>query len=189
VCRNESSRSVRGNRAERNDPSGPPGKGCTRKWFFNEAEIAIDQPSNFQGLLGGCSPTSLEQVERRAEAMHAARKIKERLERLRSTDALLLAGLYTERPWSRAVTRALPGGLAGAARVSVPVGAAYAHALTHATTGAKDVDAFVEEIVCKGSAELIASWREQLKVACAIAMREYERVRRDGPSVVPEEDG
>src|SRR5208283_3321379 len=48
-------------------------------WFFNKAEIAIDQPSNFQALLSGAAPTSLEQVERRAEAMHAARKIQERL--------------------------------------------------------------------------------------------------------------
>ena len=44
------------------------------KWFFNEAETAIEQPSNFQGLVAGCSPTSLEEVERRAEAIHAAQR-------------------------------------------------------------------------------------------------------------------
>ena len=93
-------------------------------WFFNEAEIAMDQPSNFCALLAGASPMSFEHVERRAEAVHAARKIQESLERLRPTDALLLAGLYTERVWSSSVTRALPAGLAGAARVSMTVGAA-----------------------------------------------------------------
>lgn len=119
-------------------------------WFFNEAEIAIEQPSNFQGLIAGASVTSLPEVERRAEAMHAARKIEERLKRLLPTDALLLAGLYTELPWSRAVTRALPGGLAGAARVWVPVLAAYVRTLTRGQTHAKDIAEFVEETVRAG---------------------------------------
>ena len=157
-------------------------------WFFNEAEIAMDQPSNFCALLAGASPTSLEEVERRAEAVHAARKIQEWLERLRPTEALLLAGLYTERVWSSAVTRALPAGLAGAARVSVTVGGAYVHALTHARTEAKTVAAFMEETVCKGPPSVVASWREKTEVACAIALRAYERVRRGGPCVVPEEE-
>jgi hypothetical protein len=158
------------------------------RWFFNEAEIAIDQPSNFQGMLCGDSPTSLQAVERRAEAVHAANKIGERLRRLRPMDAQLLAGLYTERPWSRAVTLALPGGLAGAACVSVPVGAAYTRARGRLETRARDVSEFVEEVVRKGRGELIACWRNQVQVGCSIAIRAYERVSRGGPSVVPEED-
>jgi hypothetical protein len=157
-------------------------------WFFNEAETAIEQPSNFQALLGGVSPTTLEQVERRAEAMHAAGKIRDRLLRLRRADVRLLLGLYTERPWSRAVTQALPDGLAGAAWASVPVRVAYVHALVRAETRAKDVADFVEEVVRLGRTELVAAWREQLELACAAALRAYQLVRRDGPSVVPEED-
>jgi hypothetical protein len=158
-------------------------------WFFNEAETAIDQPSNFQGLLAGASPTSLEEVERRAEAMHAARKIYDRLQRLRSTDRLLLSGLYTERACSDAMTEALPGGLAGAAQASVAVRVAYVRALARAETRAKGVVAFVEDVVRKARRNLVAEWRAELELACAVAVRAYERARGDGPSVVPEEDG
>jgi hypothetical protein len=56
-------------------------------------------------------------------------------------------------------------------------------------TRAEDVAAFVEDIVGRGPPELVASWRAQVEIACAIALRAYECVRRGGPSVVPEEDG
>jgi hypothetical protein len=49
------------------------------------------------------------------EARHAAGKISDWLKRLPTTQALLLAGLYTERLWSEEVTKALPFGLGGAA--------------------------------------------------------------------------
>jgi hypothetical protein len=61
-------------------------------WWFNEAESAIDQRSNFLGLLTGASLTCVEAVEQRAEAMHAARKIHDRLQRLRAADTRLLSG-------------------------------------------------------------------------------------------------
>ena len=118
------------------------------RWFFNEAEIAADLPSNFQALLAGASPTSLESVERRAEAMHAARKIQERLARLSPAHAVLLAGFFTARPWSGPVARALPGGLAGAARVSPQLLAAY----VGAPMRAGNVTDFVEETVATAPA-------------------------------------
>jgi hypothetical protein len=158
-------------------------------WFFNEAEIAIDQPSNFHALVAGASRTSLEQLERRAEAMHAARKIHDRLRRLRSADVLLLSGLYTDRPWSSGVTRALPGGLAGAAQASLGVRVAYIRARARAETRAENLAGFIEEVVRSGRTELVTAWREELELACAVALRAYARVRRDGPSVVvPKED-
>jgi hypothetical protein len=158
-------------------------------WFFNEAESAIEQPSNYMGLLAGCLPTSLDEVERRAEAMHAARKIHDRLARLRRGDRMLLSGVYTEHDWSDAVLEALPGGLAGAAQASVCVRVAYFQALARAQTRARSVDAFVEEVVRRGRPDLVAEWRDELAVACAIAVTAYERVRGDGPSVVPQGDG
>jgi hypothetical protein len=158
-------------------------------WFFNQAEVAVSQPTNFQALLAGASPTSLEAVERRAEAMHAAHKIQNHLSRLDPTEALLLAGFYTERPWSRAVTRALPGGLAGAARVSPQLLSAYVCALKRGETRAQNVTDFVEELARTAPAAVLTSWRAKLKAACTTALRAYERVRRDGPSVaLPEED-
>jgi hypothetical protein len=158
------------------------------KWFFNEAETAIEQPSNFQGLVAGCSPTSLEEVERRAEAIHAARKIHDRLQRLRSTDLLLLRGIYTEREWSEAVEEALPDGLAGAAEASVGVRVEYLRALARVQTRAKNAAAFVEEVVRKGRKELLVAWRSEVELACALAVAAYERVRGDGPSVVPDDE-
>jgi hypothetical protein len=128
-------------------------------WFFNEAESAIDLPSNFVGLLTGASASSLQEVERRAEAMHSARKIYDRLERLRTADALLLAGLYTERPWSDAVLQALPAGLAGAAERSPLVCTAYRRAIARGETPAKSVAAWIEEVVREGPAQVVATWR------------------------------
>lgn len=158
------------------------------RWFFNEAEIAIDQPSNFRALLVGASPASLAAMERRAEAIHSARKIRDGLEGLRAADALLLCGLYTERTWSRAVARALPRGLAGAALGSMRVRAAHIQALAHDKTAARDVAAFIEEVVASGRTEVVAAWRDELELACASARRAYERARTRGPSVVPPED-
>jgi hypothetical protein len=157
-------------------------------WFFNEAEIAMDERSNYCARLAGCGIDTLEEVERRAEARHSAGKIKDRLETLRSIDALLLSGLYTEHPWSDAVEAALPGGLAGAASALPRVRVEHVRALARAQTHAKDVCAFIEEVVRKGRPELVAEWRAELELACAIAVTAYERVRGDGPCVVPEED-
>jgi hypothetical protein len=156
-------------------------------WFFNEAEIAMDERSNYCARISGCGVDTLEEVERRAEARHAAGKINDRLVRLRSTDALLLSGLYTERAWSDAVEAALPQGLAGAASALPRVRLDHVRALVRGQTHAKDVRAFIEEVVRKGRRKLVAEWRAELELACAIAVTAYERARGDGPSVVPDE--
>jgi hypothetical protein len=158
------------------------------RWFFNEAEAAVEMPSNYQGLIAGASPTSMDAVERRLEAMHAARKISERLQGLRATDARLLAGLYTERPWSGAVLGQLPGGLAGAAAASVRVRMEYVRALASARTRVKSVSEYIEEVVRLRRCDLLAAWRVDLAPACALAVYAYEQARGGGPSVVPEED-
>ena len=45
------------------------------RWFFNEAESACEEPSNFVALLAGVTPEGRAQaVEARAEAIHAAGK-------------------------------------------------------------------------------------------------------------------
>jgi hypothetical protein len=157
-------------------------------WFFNQAEIDMEHRSALHGLIAGVAPGSLTEVERCAEATHAARKIQDRLERMRATDALLLAGLYTERPWSDAVLKALPGGLAGAAQASVTARAEFECARARCLTRAKSVVEFIEEVVRRGRADLVAEWRKELEVACAIAVHAYDRVRGAGPSVVPDED-
>src|SRR5579859_2977230 len=157
-------------------------------WFFNEAQSAVDTPSNFSGLFSGTSATSMEEVERRAEAMHAARKVYDRLTRLRERDALLLCGLYTERPWPDAVVRALPHGLAGAAANAVCVRVEFVRALAEGRTRATRIVEFIEEAAERRRWEVLARWRAELEPACAAALSAYERVRGSGPSVVPQED-
>jgi len=78
-------------------------------WFFNEAEMAMEERTNFSAWIAGCDGIdTLEAVERRAEARHSAGKVHDRLKRLHETDALLLSGLFLERYWSDAVDAALP---------------------------------------------------------------------------------
>ncbi|HEY5240240.1 MAG TPA: hypothetical protein VIJ22_02195 [Polyangiaceae bacterium] len=155
-------------------------------WFFNEAESAIEEPSNFTALLSDLGPSSLEAVERRAEARHAAEKIHAWLRRLRPTDAWVLSGIYTERLWSEAVVAALPDGTAGAASVSVTVRAEHLRALARCQTSARTVTEWIEEVVRRGRPDLVAEWRQELESVCAMAVGAYERVRGNGPSLVPE---
>jgi hypothetical protein len=56
-------------------------------------------------------------------------------------------------------------------------------------TKAKSVVAWLEELVRRGGAGAVDAWRNDVERACAIAVRAYERVRGDGSSVVPEEEG
>lgn len=158
-------------------------------WFFNEAEAAIDQPSTYYPMLRRETALSLEEVEARQEALHAASKIKARLEALSVADALLLAGLYTERPWSERVERALGSGcLAGALVVSASFRAAYMTAVVRGVTKANSAAAWLEEVVRAGGPAAVSAWRQEVERACAHAVRAYERARGEGPSVVPQEE-
>ena len=153
------------------------------RWFFNEAEAACEQPSNFGRLLGGISPTSLSAVEERAEAMHAAGKIRKWLERVSTTDALMLEGIYRDRMWPKAVTKAL-GPLAGAVAASPTVKVMHLRALMCARTEAGNIGEWIEELAKEG-AGVLRAWRREAERNCAIAIRAYERARGKGECVVP----
>jgi hypothetical protein len=157
-------------------------------WYFNDAPVAGDPEANQSARLLGSSIVTLDEVERHIEARHSALKISDRLRRLDIVDAFLLMGLFTERYWSDAVEAALPGGLAGAAAMAPRVRVEQMQALARGQTKAKDARAFVEHVVHEGRPELVAEWREELEVACALAVAAYERVRGNGPSVVPSDD-
>jgi hypothetical protein len=135
-------------------------------WFFNEAESEVDVPSSFCALLAGVPQDSLESMEDRAEALHAAGKIRTRLEALSVTDARMLESLYRERPWPWRVERVL-GVLAG------PVDALAVFP--------------VEYLVTDRAA--LAPWRREAERCCRMAIAAYERARGTGPSVVPTEEG
>jgi len=158
------------------------------RWFFNEAEAEIDMQSNFCGLLAGISPTSMEAVERRMEAQHAAGKINDWLKRLHTNHALLLAGLYTEQPWSEAVTEELPFGLAGAAAAYATVNVEHLRAVARCETRARSVKDWIEEVVRKGRRDLVEGWRAELELELAMAIHAYDRARGKRPCVVPQNE-
>jgi hypothetical protein len=66
-------------------------------WFFNLAEVAMGNRSNYAVLLG---PQDGDTMEARAEACHARRLLRRRLLDLGSHDAGVLQVAYTARPWS-----------------------------------------------------------------------------------------
>jgi len=136
-------------------------------WFFNYAALDCSGPSVLGAMRSGRHPGSLGVTEACIEALHSAREIMQRLQKLGGREIDVLDALYTERRWSRAIERRL-GHLAPVVEV-----------LT--TTE------WLEELVEQHPEEATA-WREQATRACGHAIRAYERVRGDGPSVVPQED-
>lgn len=158
------------------------------RWFFNEAEAEIDMPSNHLSFLAGVRRTTEEEVERRIEAQHAAGKINGWLKSLHTTQALLLAGLYIERPWSDEVTKALPFGLAGAAEAYPTVRVEWLRAVARSQTRARSVADWIEDVVHLGRRDLVDAWRAELELSCALAVHAYDRARGNRPCVVPTDD-
>jgi hypothetical protein len=155
------------------------------RWFFNEAASEVDEPSNFAGLLAGMSATSLEAVERRAEAVHAAAKIRGRLQAVSGTDARMLEALFTERPWPARLERRL-GVLAGPVVALPVVKAEHLRALMGARTRQKMLAGWLEDLL-KADRDALAPWLPEAALACSMAIGAYEGVRGRGPSVVPED--
>ena len=66
---------------------------------------------------------------------------------------------------------------------------AYLRALAQGETRVRSVTTWIEEMVRTGPARVVAAWRAELEIACAIAIAGYEHARGDAPSAVPEEEG
>jgi hypothetical protein len=156
------------------------------RWFFNEAIKEVELPSNFAGLLSGMSPSSLAAVERRAEAIHSARKIRDRIDTISTLDAMMLEALYTERPWPPLLRRAL-GVLTGPVSALPVVRAEHLRALVGARTRVRTLTAWLGELAADDRDTLML-WRPEAEIACALAVTAYERARGKGPSVVPAEE-
>jgi hypothetical protein len=74
-------------------------------WFFNEALVAVERPSEQGRLLSGDRRDDGERLDARVEALRAARKIWGRLKHVGDRDARVLQALYTERRWPRELAR------------------------------------------------------------------------------------
>ncbi|HEY1698083.1 MAG TPA: hypothetical protein VGG39_38245 [Polyangiaceae bacterium] len=157
-------------------------------WHFNEAEEATSASSNFATSLFGARTTTVDETERRVEAGLAKAKIEKRLGAVRPEDAYMLMSLYTERAWPAPVEQVL-GVLTGVVVVLPIVCAEHFGAATRSRTGARTLTAWLEERIARGGAEAVAVYAREAQMACARAVRAYDRVRGKGPSVVPPADG
>jgi hypothetical protein len=153
------------------------------RWFFNEAESATDLPSNFRAIAGVFS-NSLEAVEERAEAMHAADKIRGWLQALPPGFARVLESLYTERVVPPRAARVL-GRVAGVVEDSPVVRMEHVRALATARTRAETVRLWLEELVEKAVPAAVADWKRDAERRSALAVQAYEHVRGSRPCVVP----
>ena len=158
------------------------------RWFFNEAESEIDVPSNICSHLWGVSPTSADAVERRIEAQHAAGKINDWLKRVHTNHALLLAGLYTEQPWSEAVTEVLHFGLAGAVAAYATVNVEHLRAVARCETRTRSVKDWIEELVRRGRRDTVDRWRSEVELDLAMAIHAYDGARGNRPCAVPQHE-
>ncbi len=155
-------------------------------WFFNEAESAMELPSVQGQLLAERRPGSPEALLAGAEAIHAGRKIWERLLAVGARDEFVLQALYTARRWPRAIERKLFH-LSGVVESLPAVRAQHLFERGRKLTAAATTTAWLEEIVEQRAAEAVA-WRDDAARACARALSAYQHVRGEGPSVAPEED-
>lgn len=156
-------------------------------WFFNDAAIEIDRPSVHGALFEDKRPGSAEVLEARADALHAGRKIWERLQQTGERECSVLAALYTEECWPRTLARKLVH-LAGVVEAMPSVRAEYLRARMQRRTTAPNATQWLDELAERCPKELDA-WRQQAVRACAQALAAYERVRGRTGSVVPEEEG
>jgi hypothetical protein len=154
-------------------------------WFFNEAEIAIGQPSLHAALVACAPPSSVDEAEARVEALHAARKIARRLATLPVADVRVLDAYCTERPWPAALEGVLHG-LVGVVEAMPAVRAEHLTARARGQTRTPDVTRWLRQLVAERS-PLLKAWREQAEEARSRALAAYERARGTGPSLVPED--
>lgn len=156
-------------------------------WFFNDAATEINRPSVQGALLDDERPGSAEALEARADALHAGRKIWERLQQTGARECRVLEALYADERWPRALARKLVH-LAGVVQAMPSVRADYLRARMQGRTTAANATEWLEELAEQCPEEL-DGWRGQAVRDCERALAAYERVRGKGRSVVPEEEG
>jgi len=156
------------------------------RWFFNDAEIEMGQPSVLAAAFSGRGSGSLEVSEDHAEARHSAGKIKDRLQNIGVREWRVLEALYTDRIWPGTLVRRL-GPVVGVVEGLVGVRAQYLHEHKAQLTTAPSTTAWLEELVVRCSRDLVA-WRKDAFLACERALEAYELARGRHTSVVPQED-
>ena len=154
-------------------------------WFFNEAERELAPPTNPMAAPFDEVWSLMAAVERRAEAVHSASTIWRRLEALRAIESQTLEALYTQRPWSTRLQRAL-GVLAGPVEALPILRAEYMAAEARRQTRAPTAAAWLEELVARGGPTAVTIWASAAEAACRRAVLAYDAVRGNRPSALPD---
>ena len=153
-------------------------------WFFTEAESEVDLPSNFC-LIGGGAHSGMAAVENRLDAMHAASKVRKRLDQLPASYRDALVALYTERTWPARIEKAL-GRYAGVVEASPIVRGKYAIALARGRTKAPSPARWIDELLERVGIAAVAEWLRAAERECDRALRVYDTIRGRGtPCAAP----
>jgi hypothetical protein len=132
-------------------------------WFFTRAESAMGIQSNWgplmqaalTGVAAGWDPVD-GGIDARLEAAHAARVIRERMQRMAREDVEVLCAAYEARRWPVRVAAVL-GRLAGVAVRTEEAQSGFAEASAMRRTSARTVAEWLEETL--GSAGFARSRR------------------------------
>jgi len=155
------------------------------RWFFQEAESAVDTASNFAGLADGSRLD--EGVERRAEALHAAEKIGGWLKALPAGDQAVLIALFRPGGVPDDLAPSL-GELAALEAISRWAAEEHRAGLASGRAGTRSPLGMVAERIAVQGALVAAEARSEAEQMRTRAIRAYERERGPGPCVVPEEE-
>ena len=164
-------------------------------WFFTRAESAMGIQSNWgplmemalSGLRGTAHDPADTDVDARLEAVHAARVIRERLQRMPRAEAEVLCAAFEARRWPTRVATVL-GRLAGVAVQTEEARSGFAEATAMKRTAADTVATWLEELLACGGLREIAPVKWAAQCRWVTAVRAYREVRGDGPSVAPKEE-
>ena len=171
-------------------------------WFFERALSEIEVPSNYPSMVRRllCGRRRLARDtrqaddggERRAEAMHAARIIYDRLDELRSYDRWVICTLYTPAVWPAELEEEW-GWLTPLVCALPATEKRFERARRRAKTTANRAVDWLADAVRLFGPEPFRDLAEQAQATAAGAMLAYESKRRRPGSVVPcdrdEEDG
>jgi hypothetical protein len=95
--------------------------------------------------------------------------------------------LYTERPWPPPLVTVL-GVLTGPVADLEMLRADHLGAVMRMRTGATTATAWLEGRIAQGGTKAAAVYMREAQMACARAVRAYDRIRGKGPSVAPCDD-
>jgi hypothetical protein len=159
------------------------------EWLFNRAEIEIGTPSSWHTLVQSLASDraglgSTHDAERRADALHNARKIVDWLEAMPRPLADVLVAAYRPTPWPERVELKL-GRVTGIVMTLRSVLDCWSRAMP---TGVVGIAGWLEGQLARGDEALADAARAEAMGLYVRALRAYYAARGRGPCLI-EKDG